>query len=168
MYVECLQVLLWLAFAWWGLFVLIATPQSSFIAAHGWEMVGRKNLTIFKVCHYRWFYMMISSRFRKVKAKNVNSDPCIIIFLVPYFNFPRTFPHRETGFELRLFWFWIKRLNAFSMSLAHKYVNLKDHQDIKEQVSTKSFLKKNTGSTWNPQPRGIVWIRCFPNSIRYL
>ena len=111
---------------------------------------------------------MISSRFRKVKAKNGNSDPCIIVFLVPYFNFPRTFPHRETGFELRLFWFWIKRLNAFSMSLAHKYVNLKDHQDIKEQVSTKSFLKKNTGSTWNPQPRGIVWIRCFPNPIRYL
>ena len=85
-----------------------------------------------------------------------------------YYNFPRTFPHRETGFELRLFWFWIKRLNAFSMSLAYKYVNLKDHEDIKEQISTKSFLKKNTGSTWNPQPRGIVWIRCFPNPIRYL
>ena len=33
------------------------------------------------------------------------------------------------------------------MSLAHKYVNLKEHEDIKEQDSTKSFLKKNIGST---------------------
>ena len=33
-------------------------------------------------------------------------------------------------------------ITYFSMSLAHKYVNLKYNQDIKEQVTTKIFLKK--------------------------
>ena len=35
------------------------------------------------------------------------------------------------------------------MSLANKYVNLKElyNQDIKEQVTTKNFLKKKTGFT---------------------
>ena len=39
------------------------------------------------------------------------------------------------------------------MSLAHKYVNLKEpyNQDIKEQVFTTIFLKKKTEFTWNPQ-----------------
>ena len=44
----------------------------------------------------------------------------------------------------------------FFMSLVHKYVYLKEpyNQDIKEQVTTKTFLKKKT---WNPQPQwGIV------------
>ena len=43
----------------------------------------------------------------------------------------------------------------FSMSLPDKYMNLKDpyNQDIKEQVTTKKFLKKKTGFTWNPQPQ---------------
>ena len=38
-------------------------------------------------------------------------------------------------------------LTQFSMSLAHKYVNLKDpyNQVIKIQVATKNSLKKNTG-----------------------
>ena len=45
--------------------------------------VGRKNLTIFKGCHYSRLYMMISSSFRKIKTENLNSDPCILIFLVP-------------------------------------------------------------------------------------
>ena len=37
-------------------------------------------------------------------------------------------------------------LTYFSMSLAHKYVNLKEpyNQDIKEQVTTKNFFKKKT------------------------
>ena len=35
------------------------------------------------------------------------------------------------------------------MGLAHEYVNLKQpyNQDIKEQVTTKKFLKKKTGLT---------------------
>ena len=35
------------------------------------------------------------------------------------------------------------------MSLAHKYVNLKHcyNHDIKEQVTTKTFLKEKTGFT---------------------
>ena len=43
------------------------------------------------------------------------------------------------------------------MSLANKYVNLKElyNQDIKEQVTTKNFLKKKTGFTWNPNRRDI-------------
>ena len=46
-------------------------------------------------------------------------------------------------------------LTHFSMSLARNYVNLKKpyNQDIKEQVTTKKFLKKKTGFTWNPQPQ---------------
>ena len=41
------------------------------------------------------------------------------------------------------------------MSLAHKYVKLKEayNQDIKEQVTTKIFLKKKTGFKWNLQPQ---------------
>ena len=44
-------------------------------------------------------------------------------------------------------------LTYFSMSLAHKYVNIKEpyNQDIKEQVTTTNWLKKKTGFTWNPQ-----------------
>ena len=43
----------------------------------------------------------------------------------------------------------------FSMSLAYKYVNLKEpyNQDIKGHVTIKIFLKKKTGFTWNPQPK---------------
>ena len=46
-------------------------------------------------------------------------------------------------------------LTHFSMSLDHKYVNLKEpyNQDIKEQVTTINFLKKKTDFTWNPQPQ---------------
>ena len=41
------------------------------------------------------------------------------------------------------------------MRLSHKYVNLKEsyNQDIKEQVTTKSFLKKKAGFSSNPQPQ---------------
>ena len=38
-------------------------------------------------------------------------------------------------------------LTHFSMSLAHKYVNLREPQDIKEQATTKKVLKKKTGFT---------------------
>ena len=40
-------------------------------------------------------------------------------------------------------------LTYFSMSLAHKYVNLKEpyNQDIKEPVTAKNVLKKKTGFT---------------------
>ena len=64
------------------LFQLIAAPQSGFIAPHVWEIVGWKNLTIFKGCHYSQFYIMISSSFRKIETKDLNSDPRILIFLV--------------------------------------------------------------------------------------
>ena len=46
------------------------------------EIAGRKNMTIFKGCHYFWFYIMFSSSFRKIETKNLNSDPRILIFLV--------------------------------------------------------------------------------------
>ena len=42
-------------------------------------------------------------------------------------------------------------LSYFSLSLAHKYLRLKEPQDIKEQVTTKTFLKKKAGFTWNFQ-----------------
>ena len=61
---------------------LIAAPQGGFIAPHVWEIVCRKNLTIFKGCHYSRFYIMISLSFQKIETKNLNSDPRILIFLV--------------------------------------------------------------------------------------
>ena len=60
----------------------IAVPQGGFIAPHAWEIVCRKNLAIFKVCHYSRFYIMISLSFRKIEAKNLNSYPCILLFRV--------------------------------------------------------------------------------------
>ena len=60
----------------------IAAPQGGFIAPHVWEIAGRKNLAIFKGCHYSWFYMMISWSFQKIETKNLNSEPCILNFLV--------------------------------------------------------------------------------------
>ena len=62
--------------------LIIAAPQGGFIAQYIWEIVGRKNLTIFKGCYYSRFYIMISLSFRKVETKNLNSDPRILIFLV--------------------------------------------------------------------------------------
>ena len=62
--------------------VIIAAPEGGFMGPHVWEIVGRKNLTIFKGCHYSRFYIMISSGFRKIKTKNLNSDVRILIFLV--------------------------------------------------------------------------------------
>ena len=62
--------------------VLIAASQGGFIASHIWEIVGRKNLTIFKGCCYSPFCLMILSTFWKTKTKNLNSDPRILIFLV--------------------------------------------------------------------------------------
>ena len=46
-------------------------------------------------------------------------------------------------------------LTDFSISLTHKYVNLKEpyNQDIKEQVTTKNFFKKKAGFTSNSQPQ---------------
>ena len=62
--------------------LLIASPQGSFIAPHAWEIVGRKNLTIFKVCLYSLFHIMISSSFWKMETGNLISDRGILIFLV--------------------------------------------------------------------------------------
>ena len=59
----------------------IAAPQGGFIAPHVWEIVGRKNLAIFKGCRYSWFYM-ISWSFQKIEAKNLNLELCILNFLV--------------------------------------------------------------------------------------
>ena len=61
---------------------LIAAPQGSLTASHVWEIVCRQNLTIFKGCHYSRFYITISLSFQKIETKNLNSDPCILIFLV--------------------------------------------------------------------------------------
>ena len=61
---------------------MIAAPQSGFTAPHVREIVGRKNLTIFKGCHYSRSYMIIFSSFQKIETKNLNSDPRILILLV--------------------------------------------------------------------------------------
>ena len=57
-------------------------------------------------------------------------------------------------------WAWAKTLQIlnvahFSMSLFHKYINLKEphNQDIKEQFTIKKFWKKKTGFKWNSQPQ---------------
>ena len=63
-------------------YTVISSPQGDFVAPDLWEMVGRKNLTIFKGCHCSRFYIMISSSFRKIVTENLNSDPRILIFLV--------------------------------------------------------------------------------------
>ena len=61
----------------------IAFPQGDFIAPHIWETVGRKNLIIFKGCHYSQFYMMISSGFCKNRDNEFKLGPM-------HLNFPRT------------------------------------------------------------------------------
>ena len=61
---------------------LIAFPQGGFIDPHVWEIVWRKILIIFKVCHDSRFYITISLSFQKIETKNLNSDPRISIFLV--------------------------------------------------------------------------------------
>ena len=62
--------------------LFIVTPQYGFIAPHIREIVGKKNLTIFKGCQYSQFYIIISSRFWKIETKNLNSDPRILILLI--------------------------------------------------------------------------------------
>ena len=64
------------------LIYLIVAPQVGFIAPYEWEIVYRKNLKIFKGCHYSRFYIMIPLSFRKIETRNLNSDPPILIFLV--------------------------------------------------------------------------------------
>ena len=65
-----------------GFLNFIAVLQGGFIAPHAWEIVCRKNLTIFKARHYSRFYIMIFLSFRKIETKNLNSDPRILIFFV--------------------------------------------------------------------------------------
>ena len=47
-----------------------AAPQGGFMTPHVWEIVCRKNLAIFKDCHYSRLYMMISLSFQKIEKKN--------------------------------------------------------------------------------------------------
>ena len=63
--------------------------------------------------------------------------------------------HKERGFEPRPF--------LFSMSLVHKYINLKEpyNQGIKEQVTTKNFSKKKTGVTWTNLEQILKKRICF-------
>ena len=61
---------------------LTAAPQGCFIAPYVWEIVSRKNLTIFKGCYSSRFYIMISLSFRKIETKNLNLEPRILILLV--------------------------------------------------------------------------------------
>ena len=53
------------------IFSLTAAPHGGFVAPHGWEIVGAKNLTIFKGCNYSRFYMKIASSFQKIETKIV-------------------------------------------------------------------------------------------------
>ena len=62
--------------------LLIAASQGGFTAPQVCEIVGRKNLTIFKGYQCSPFSLMISSSFRKIQTKNLNSNPCSLIFFV--------------------------------------------------------------------------------------
>ena len=64
--------------------IMIAAPQGGFIVTLVWEIVGRKNLTIFKGCHHSRFFIMISSSYSKIETHRliVNSDPGILTSLV--------------------------------------------------------------------------------------
>ena len=65
------------------IFRLIAALKGGFLAQHIWEMVGRKNLIIFKGFHYSQFHILISLSFRKIETKNLDSDqPRVLILLV--------------------------------------------------------------------------------------
>ena len=52
---------------------LIAARQSGFIVPCVWEIVVRKNLAIFKGCHFAQFYILIWWSFPKIETKNFNS-----------------------------------------------------------------------------------------------
>ena len=55
-----------------------------------------------------------------------------------------------TGFDA-----YFTPMSPGAVSLVHKSVNLKEpyNEDIKGKVTTKKFLKKKTGFTWNPIPQ---------------
>ena len=55
---------------------LTAARQGGFIVLHLWEIVARKNLTIFEGCHFARFYILIWWSFPRIGTKNFNSDPC--------------------------------------------------------------------------------------------
>ena len=54
----------------------IAARQVGFIFLYVWEIIVRKNLTNFKVCHFVRFYILIWWSFPKIETKNFNSGPC--------------------------------------------------------------------------------------------
>ena len=66
----------------WAYLCINCHPLGRLYSSARMRIVGRKNLTIFKVCHYSRFYVMISSSFWKIKTKNLNSDPRILIFFL--------------------------------------------------------------------------------------
>ena len=51
-------------------------PPGCFIVPHKWEIVVRKNLTIFEGCYFAGFYILIWWSFPKIEAKNFNSGSC--------------------------------------------------------------------------------------------
>ena len=67
-------------------FVYSYCRPSKFLYSPAWlknsSSKKSRNFATIQGCHYPLFYVMISSNFRKVKAKNLNSGPCILIFLV--------------------------------------------------------------------------------------
>ena len=61
-------------------------------------------------------------------------------------------------------------LTYFSMSLAYKYVNLKElyNQDSKNRSTLWSFQKRRRTLHEIPNPRDKLYKRCFSNSIPYM
>ena len=59
----------------------IAACQDGFIVPHVWEIRVRKNLTIFKGCHFAQFHILIWWSFPEIETKNFNSDPCFLKLL---------------------------------------------------------------------------------------
>ena len=55
---------------------IIDARQGGFMISYVWEIVVRKNLTIFEGCHFARFYILIWWSFPKIETKNLNSDQC--------------------------------------------------------------------------------------------
>ena len=54
---------------------LINCRQGDFIVLYVWEILVRKNVTIFEGCRFSRFSIFIWLSFRKIETKNFNSDP---------------------------------------------------------------------------------------------
>ena len=67
-------------------YIGLGSPGTHFMhmrvkASYAQEMEVRKNLTIFNVCQFPQFFILISQSSQKIELKNSNSDPCFFNLL---------------------------------------------------------------------------------------